>query len=233
MATQNYDRGVLFNTYTWNDLSSEWAWRGRTLSCFRLSSLENGIDVPLGGQISCDADYTPIYGIWTMDMSPDPVKIYFIGNSGSVSVDVIEYNGQAPVGWYDNRMEKTHSYSSDNIEKDENGVASVSCYVTMQPDLHSGGASTRTVESQTYVKLLLHKADGTTITGIYWRNASVDATRSAVWSGAGTHQGEHEAYPWDYKSSYTVPDKQYGLSVYFTSQGVLEYHANKTYVNPD
>ena len=83
-------------------MSSDFAWEGRTLSCYRVpgedGKLSSGYDVPLGAEMSSTLAEQKIYGIWTMDMSPDPVKVYLIGDSGEVSVDVTESIVSPPLG---------------------------------------------------------------------------------------------------------------------------------------
>lgn len=54
-----------------------------------------------------------------MDISPDPVKVYFIGDSGEVSVDVVEHIVSQPLAGGSGRN-ITHTVS--NISADHHEI---------------------------------------------------------------------------------------------------------------
>lgn len=98
------------------ELSNDFNWKGRTLSCYRIpgedGQLDSGVDVLLGGEITFNDEHAEIYGIWTMDMSPDPVRVWLIGDSGDVSVSISAFNFMRPYG-----------YKTTN-----QGLAEISCF---------------------------------------------------------------------------------------------------------
>nr|DAH74001.1 MAG TPA: SGNH-hydrolase family esterase, SGNH-hydrolase family, marine, HYDROLASE [Caudoviricetes sp.] len=56
-----------------------------------------------------------------MDISPDPVKVYFIGDSGEVSVDVVEHIVSQPLASGGSRARDiTHTVS--NISADHHEI---------------------------------------------------------------------------------------------------------------
>lgn len=103
--TQNYTIGEPFNTYTTAELSSsDWQWTGRTLSGLRDED-ENFVE--LGSQITRSTTRSRLSGVWKLNKSQNPVKIYGIGHSGSLSIRVSEYNVEFPLADTSHPYERT------------------------------------------------------------------------------------------------------------------------------
>ena len=232
--TQMFNKGEKFATYTkdqllssvWGDLSTDFKWEGRTLSCYRVpgedGQLSSGYDVSLGAEMSSGLEEQKIYGIWTMDKSPYPAKVYFIGDSGEVSVDVVEHIVSPPLANYPAK-EITHTVS--NVETNQHEIE-----VYRQPEDSTGNYN--------YNRILfkIRKSDTTTILSIYHCNQLMDLSRSnnfndflvseyTIWQSNVNAFGSN----WD----RSLSSQQYGLSIYFTEQGRLTYYPNKDYVNPN
>lgn len=236
--TQMYDKGQKFETYTkdqllssvWGSLSTDFIWEGRTLSCYRIpgedGKLSSGYDVPIGAEMSSNLEEQNIYGIWTMDKSPDPVKVYFIGDSGEVSVDVVEQIVSPPLADYNRIKNITHTVSNTDSNYHE-------ITVYRQPESKYGAF---------YNKILfkIRKSAATTVLSVCHQNYLMDLTQSndfnmflaseadAIWKDWLEWPTSPNCKNWD-ASPLT---KQYGLSVFFSEQGRLTYYPNKDYVNP-
>lgn len=233
--TQMFDKGQKFATYTKDQLlsgvlgslSSDFAWEGRTLSCYRVpgedGKLSSGYDVPLGAEMSSNLEEQKIYGIWTMDISPDPVKVYFIGDSGEVSVDVVEHIVSRPLARGDGSLARNITHTVSNISADHHEIT-----VYRQPESTNGSGYNR-------IFFKIKKSAITTILSVYHQNQLINLTGSndfnkllvsenRHWQQLNTNDGQN----WD-ASPLT---KQYGLSVFFSEQGRLTYYSNKDYVNP-
>lgn len=232
--TQMFNKGEKFATYTkdqllssvWGDLSTDFKWEGRTLSCYRVpgedGQLSSGYDVSLGAEMSSGLEEQKIYGIWTMDISPDPVKVYFIGDSGEVSVDVIEHIVSPPLA---NGSKKEITHTVSNIDASYHDIA-----VYRQPDRQNGDYAYNTILFK------IRKDAATTVLSVYHQNMLMDLTKSKnfnnlLMSEYPQWQSGVNAFckQWDASSK----TKQYGLSVFFTEQGRLTYYSNKNYVNPN
>lgn len=232
--TQMFDKGQKFATYTkdqllsgvWGSLSSDFAWEGRTLSCYRVpgedGKLSSGYDVPLGAEMSSNLEEQKIYGIWTMDISPDPVKVYFIGDSGEVSVDVVEHIVSQPLAG-SGSLARNITHTVSNISADHHEIT-----VYRQPENSNGSYYNR-------IFFKIGKSATTTILSVYFQNQLMDLTRSngfniplasetTIWTS------NYNAYGRNWDASPLT--KQYGLSVFFGKQGRLTYYSNKDYVNP-
>ena len=232
--TQMFDKGQKFATYTkdellssvWESLSTDFIWEGRTLSCYRIpgedGKLSSGYDVPIGAEMSSNLEEQNIYGIWTMDKSPDPVKVYFIGDSGEVSVDVVEHVVSPPLASYGSGAKDiTHTVSNTDGNNHE-------IIVYRQPENANGSYENR-------ILFKIRKSAATTVLSVYHQNVLMDLADSndfnkylvseyKIWQSNVNSFGKN----WD-ASRLT---KQYGLSVFFTEQGRLTYYPNKDYVNP-
>ena len=234
--TQMFNKGEKFATYTkdqllstvWEDLSSDFIWEGRTLSCYRIpgkdGQLSSGYDVPLGAEMSSNLSSQPIYGIWTMDRSPDPVKVYFIGDSGEVSVDVTESITSRPLG----KRSIEHKVSSKDKTYHEINVY-------RQPDDYGGNP-----RGPNRILFRINPSSTTTVLSVCFCGRYFDVNKSLQSEPYGWIVSEYTDGPlqFDYRYNGKCWDsspltKQYGLSVFFTEQGVMTYYPNKDYVNPN
>lgn len=141
--TQMFDKGVPFKTYTreelvsssWGNLSNDFKWNGRTLSCYRIpgedGKLSSGTDIPLGGEITLSDEHAAIYGIWTMDMSPDPVKVWLIGDSGDVSVSISAFNFMRPYGY----IETNHGLTETSCFSSKSNTGYNEMFIHEQPEI--------------------------------------------------------------------------------------------------
>lgn len=236
--TQQYDRNIEFNTYTqaellsdvWGELSTQWKWEGRTLSCLQLS---DGTQINPGDPLTLDADYTAISGIWTMNMSPDPVKIYFIGDSGEVSVTIHEINSNAPLGGSYGLDRYGKSQVVSNIKNGQK-ISECSVYVYTQNGENRSngqGGEGSMVNTWSWLNIKINKAVGTTINRVNWGGIDRDINILEWYSPNSNQQVSYNVKQWD-ERNYCKNQKQYGLSVFFTTQGTLTYYPNKEYVNP-
>ena len=183
--TQMYDKGQKFETYTkdqllssvWGSLSTDFIWEGRTLSCYRIpgedGKLSSGYDVPIGAEMSSNLEEQNIYGIWTMDKSPDPVKVYFIGDSGEVSVDVIENIVSPPLAGRQTARKITHTVS--NIDGNYHEIE-----VYRQPENTYFSTADDDVPYNHVNRILfkIRKPDDTNVLSVYHRNQLKDLTYS-------------------------------------------------------
>lgn len=236
--TQMYDKGQKFETYTkdqlissvWGSLSTDFIWEGRTLSCYRIpgedGKLSSGYDVPIGAEMSSNLEEQNIYGIWTMDKSPDPVKVYFIGDSGEVSVDIVEHIVSPPLAkGFSGLKEITHTVS--NVDSNYHEII-----VYRQPEYTYGNS-----DGCNKILFKIRKSAATTVLSVCHQNQlmnlndSDDFNNYLMSEGGNSWTVETEniiGKNWD----YSALTKQYGLSVFFSEQGRLTYYPNKDYVNP-
>lgn len=233
--TQMFDKGQKFATYTkdellssvWESLSTDFIWEGRTLSCYRIpgedGKLSSGYDVPIGAEMSSNLEELSIYGIWTMDKSPDPVKVYFIGDFGEVSVDVVEHVVSPPLATSYKSKNITHTVSNTDSNYHE-------IIVYRQPENNYGNLRNR-------ILFKIRKSASTTILSVCHQNQLMNLNNSNGFnnyliSEAGNNwmPGTENSIGYNWDASPLT--KQYGLSVFFSEQGRLTYYPNKDYVNP-
>lgn len=233
--TQMFDKGQKFTTYSkdqllssvWESLSTDFIWEGRTLSCYRIpgedGKLSSGYDVPIGAQMSSNLEEQEIYGIWTMDMSPDPVKVYFIGDSGEVSVDVVEHVVSPPLAkGGSGAKDITHTVSNTDGNNHE-------IIVYRQPEDDNGSSYNNRILFK------IRKSATTTVLSVYHQNEFIDLADSDRFnkflvSEYKRWRSNADVYGKNWDASPLT--KQYGLSVFFTEQGRMTYYSNKNYVNP-
>ena len=105
--TQEYEINGNTTLSTWEQLSDasiseslpdneSWVWEHRTLSCF---VDENGNFIELNGTKVFDSPTARLSGVWMLNKSEWPVKIYAVGSNGRIQVTIKEINRQRPLGY--------------------------------------------------------------------------------------------------------------------------------------
>ena len=192
-----------------------------------------------------------------MDMSPDPVRVWLIGDSGDVSVSISAINVQRPYGYIDTEFHgiiETSCFS--NTSTGEYGEM----FIHQQPDQNNFSSGSR-LNVYGGVVLNIQKSESTTILStLIWENnnnnkiinlnsdiytdfnpESPEKTfifinnnpqlTHKIWSidtPNNTSNSFIRGYPWNMISNKV---KNHGISVYFTEQGELTYSSNKEYIN--
>lgn len=188
--TQEYNIGVPFNTYTTAELSSsDWKWPMRTLSGFRD---EDGNFVELGAQITRNTERSYLSGVWTLNKSTHPLKIYGIGQSGSLSVRIYESNATLPLADSSHPYERTQEFtlyaglsvSTDLYYSKETGYDNLS--IELIPDdgtiikrISCGSAATVGADGVNVISCSLWDSD----TSYYYINGNRITFNNFLWSG--------------------------------------------------
>lgn len=208
--------------------------------------LSSGRDIPLGGELTLSGEHEDIYGIWTMDMSPDPVRVWLVGDTGEVSVSISAINTQRPYGY---------------AGKEFHGIIETSCFsntstggygemfIHQQPDVNNYRAGSyldlyscvvlniRKSESTTILSTLLYdNVNGRKIIDLNNNNFNPESPEQAfifinnypnithaIWSPdnpTNTSNSNIDGISWNLVDASV---KRHGLSVFFTEQGELTY----------
>ena len=209
--TQEYNIGVPFNTYTTAELSSsDWKWPMRTLSGF---IDEDGNFVELGSQITRNTERSYLSGVWTLNKSTHPLKIYGIGQSGSLSVRIYERNCSLPLADSSHPYERTQEFA-------------LYAGLSVSTDLYYSGG-----ESYNILSIELIPDDRTIIKTISCRNnATVGVDGVNVISCSQWDDNASRYYINGNLITYNS-DLWSGISVDFIQGGVLMYIPNTNTLN--
>lgn len=97
MVQQDYNIGEETTLSTGNQLAtadSKWNWEGRTLIGL---TKEDGTVIDPGGTTVFDTERATVSGLWRLNKTTHPIKIYALGSSGQISVDIVELNTSKPL----------------------------------------------------------------------------------------------------------------------------------------
>ena len=223
---QKYQIGVPFETYTTAQLSTnDWKWTYRTLVGFRK---ENGEVISVGDQTSFDEDRAQVSGVWELDkFQGDPLKIYFIGTTGSVSATVIEHSETLPLANAIYPQNIPHGV----FDSSQSSASISGFYMT------EAGAINR-------ISVVLSCAPGTYLNRIYGIATNVlheyeQHTTSSLLEYINPFPSNLTSWS-NGSNSFSIDNVMFvvaqqfkTLSVDFTSSGILEYIPNKNTLNPD
>ena len=219
MIKQDYEIGAETTLSTHAQLSvadAEWQWIHRTLIGFED---EDGHFIESGGKTTFHTQTAEVSGVWILDKSQYPVKIYAIGSSGQIQVAVKEINRELPLGNSSHPFEKTVTSILTSNEEMYNEIywqsnnSKLSIHVSAAPGctIKSFKCGDNTVfdHVEPYENIL---------STIYWgtNNNSIYISLNGQSSNA---LGLENVY-------------KYGISVDFVEGGVLTYDTNKTNLNP-
>lgn len=160
MIQQDYEIGGNTTLSTWQQLSNEtadWRWEHRTLVGFMK---EDGVTIIRPGEATqFDTQAAWVSGVWELNKSEFPLKIYFVGSSGTVSAEIIEHNEELPLANNSLPYENTVKFDS-----------SQSSFVSV--DIYYSGEDWSIND---ILSITLSPADGTTIKSIsigdsVWQN---------------------------------------------------------------
>ena len=187
---------------------------------------EDGTVVSAGEQTSFDEDRAQVSGLWELDkFQGDPLKIYFIG-TGSVSATVIEHNEMLPLADTAHPYEHTHGVFDSSTQQS----ASISDFYMM--------------DAASKISVVLSCASGTHLNRIYGiNNSNIHEYKPHTTNSLFEYVNPFaNLTSWhDSNGSIKIDNNINGytcrsfktLSVYFTSDGILEYIPNKNTLNPD
>ena len=226
---QDYELGLNTTLSTLNQLTAategysyyeNLSWPGRTLSCF---IDDEGHFIEPNGTAVFNRQTAQVSGIWTLNKTSKPVKIYAIGNTGQIDVRITENTTIWPLA--NNEHPYTSSYK---FTMNSGDVSSIEIYTQdTSKDNENVGEGSLIVEisgvAGTTIKSI--KVQGSDVPGR--TDSSINVVSCCGWDyGDGTnplyvnnHQQEWISEAWS------------GISVDFVQGGVLTYIPNKTYVN--
>lgn len=226
--TQEYEINGDTTLSTWEQLSNaseihglgyneSWKWDGRTLSCF---VDENGQFIELNGTKKFNSSAAQISGIWILNKTEKPIKIYAVGDSGQIDVRVTEYTTFRPLA------DDGHPYiASQQFTINHGELSSVEIYMQI-PQIGDDGHGSLSIEisgvAGTSIRTI-KLANGYSVDG----KSGINLISCGNWDegGWGINVNDHQ----DMSTEFAWP----GISVDITENGTLTYIPNKNTLNPN